>query len=83
MFKAFSKAQGKHANGARGKAKYSFIFTFILEVTFAYYSLIIHGCFLLYSNYEKLCMMDLVGSKNVLEIVFKLFFGLLQVGLLN
>lgn len=79
MFKAFSKAQGKRVNGARGKAKYSFIFTFILEVvTFGYYSLIIHGCFLLYSNYEKLCMIDLVGSKHVLEIVFKLFFGLLQ-----
>lgn len=39
MFKAFSKAQGKRVNGARGKAKSSFIFTFILEVvTFAYYN---------------------------------------------
>lgn len=83
MFKAFSKAQGKHGNAARSKAKYSFIFTFILEVTFAYYRLIIHGCFPLYINYEKLCMMDLMGSKHVLEIVFKSFFGLLQVGLLN
>lgn len=81
MFKAFSKAQYKRVNGARGKAKIFIHLHIYLRGSDIW--LLQFNQFLLYSNYEKLCMMDLVGSKHVLEIVFKLFFGLLQVGLLN